>query len=82
MNSLKNINLVKIISFIISVIGLFLILKSPELGQSSASAWAREAGGSVKSDEWMQMLHAYTTSYRAVGIIFLSIGLFYVLKKE
>ncbi|QPA31579.1 hypothetical protein [Thermaerobacillus caldiproteolyticus] len=80
MNSLKNINLVKIISFIISVIGLFLILKSPELGQSSA--WAREAGGSVKSDEWMQMLHAYTTSYRAVGIIFLSIGLFYVLKKE
>ncbi|MFC0296651.1 hypothetical protein [Geobacillus jurassicus] len=82
MNFLKDPNKMKFISLIVAVIGLLLILNSPRLGVSSVSSWVRSVGGSVDSQEYLQMLKGYINAYKTVGAIFLFTGLFSILNKN
>lgn len=76
MNILKNPNKMKFLSLVVALIGFILILNSPKLGSTSTSSWVRSIGGSVGSDEYLQMLKGYMDSYRMIGAILLFTGLF------
>lgn len=74
-------NTLRIISILISIIGLVLVLKSPTLGSESANTLLRSAGGSMDTSKFMVHLEAYTVSYRLIGGILLGVGLFHALRK-
>ncbi|ADI27702.1 hypothetical protein FP515_04690 [Geobacillus thermoleovorans] len=76
MNILKSPNKMKFVSLVLSLIGLWLMLNSPELGSRFASSWVRSMGGSVDSQEYLQMLKEYISTYKTLGGIFLFVGLF------
>ncbi|OQP19989.1 hypothetical protein QWV57_03870 [Geobacillus zalihae] len=82
MNILKSPNKMKFVSLVLSLIGLWLMLNSPELGSRSASSWVRSMGGSVDSQEYLQMLKEYISTYKTMGGIFLFVGLFSFLNNH
>lgn len=66
-------------SFIISIIGILIVLYSPRLGNISVSYWVQKVGNSVNSQEYLQMLKGYINAYTTIGGIFLFTGLLSLL---
>jgi len=81
-NFLKNPNIMKAISLIVAVLGLVLILNSPEWGSKAALSWLSSIGGTTNTEEFLHMKTGYTNAYLTVGGIFLFAGLFSLLNKK
>lgn len=73
--------LIRVISFLLAVVGVYFILNATDLGDDKVFEFINNIGGSVDSEDKKAHLEAYISGYRLLGGILLSIGLFRLLQK-
>lgn len=71
----------RIISIIIAFIGLWLLLKSPNMGIDSADAFLRNIGGRMETSKYLIILESYVAAYRLTGVILLGTGCFCSIRR-
>ncbi|MFD2628508.1 hypothetical protein [Oceanobacillus kapialis] len=64
-----------VLSFIIGVVGLFIIFFSVHLGTSVADTWLAELG-SVSTEVYLARMNGYIVNFQLIGGILFGIGLF------
>jgi hypothetical protein len=72
--------IIKLLSLIVSVIGLWLLLKSPEFGSNAANDYVSHVlFGKIETNQFNTLLQGYIDTYRTTGGILLGVGLFTAL---
>lgn len=78
---MRKTTLLKIASVLVSVIGFYLLIKSPALGSDAASEYLREVMfGSMDTADFHMMKQSFIDSYRLAGAILLGVGSFYAFR--
>ena len=73
--------LLKIASILVSIIGFYLLLKSPVFGANAASEYHRVVMfGSMDKDSYNIMQQSFIDAYRWSGSILLAVGSFYAFQ--
>lgn len=73
--------LLKIASVTVSLIGFYLMIKSPILGANAANEYLRvEMFGSMDTDSFNIMQQSFIDAYRWSGSILLVVGSFYAFQ--
>lgn len=68
--------LIKIISVVVALAGLWILLKSTTWGISSANDYLRYVGGSMDSSQFGMIQQSFMASYRLLGAVLLAVGTF------
>lgn len=78
---MRKTSLLKIVSVLVSIIGFYLLIKSPILGDDAANDYLREIMlGSMDSQGFHIMKQSFIDAYRLVGAILLGVGSFYAFR--
>ncbi|WP_103106439.1 hypothetical protein [Brevibacillus reuszeri] len=78
---MKKSALLKIVSVLVSVIGFYLLIKSPTLGDDAASEYLRVVMfGSMDTAGFQIMKQSFIDAYRLAGAIMLGVGSFYAFR--
>ncbi|GIO08759.1 hypothetical protein J31TS6_47870 [Brevibacillus reuszeri] len=81
MSVLKKSALLKIVSVLVSVIGFYLLINSPTLGDDAASEYLRVVMfGSMDTAGFHIMKQSFIDAYRLAGAILLGVGSFYAFR--
>ncbi len=62
------------ISLVVALVGLWVLLQSPSLAQDAANATLRSHGGGMDTNQYIAILYAYSGAYALAGGILLGIG--------
>ena len=77
--SREKFKLIIAIPVFISIIGLFLILKSTTLGNAAANNYLAKLG-SMDTSKFLILVENYIAGFRIIGAIFLGLGSYFSLK--
>lgn len=81
MSILRKSSLLKIISILVSIIGFYLLIKSPTLGDDAANEYVRvDMFGSMDTAGFHIMKQSFIDAYRLAGAILLGVGSFYAFR--
>ncbi|MTI66203.1 MAG: hypothetical protein FH753_06320 [Firmicutes bacterium] len=72
--------ILRLISGIVSIIGLIILIKSVNIGKSLANDYLLKFG-SMDTERYLIMIKEYTTTFRWLGAILLIVGSFSTLRK-
>jgi hypothetical protein len=80
--NVKEINvIIRIVSLILFIIGLWVLIQSTEIGSGSAGKFLSKNGGSMDTASFLIIKESYINTYRYLGTILLLVGGLSVLRK-
>lgn len=73
--------IIRIVSLIFFIIGLFVLIQSTEIGNDSAGKFLSKNGGSMDAANFLVIKEGFIDTYRYLGAILLLVGGLSILRK-